>query len=198
MKRIEIEELLENALNECEKLKNLKFEIVIAKNGNETKISLEFPIRCFYHLLGFQYLVDINHLHSDTNKERLYLDVLDNKNSLKCKIVESKYILDIVPRLIAVTKLITILDSNEETYYSKSSYFIKWRRIEYDYAFHFQEDDIWYDFYFIKDNGKDSYSMISLFSDQKPLNCHANRPHTLIKKTKYFKDTDLTEQLYIK
>lgn len=189
--------LLDDALATCERLKQVFYEIVIGKNNNEININLYFTNNSFFHILGLQHIKDIYEFNNKPNPEREYLRLLKNDNSLKNKLINSKYFTsDIISRFIAITKLENILDNNLETYFDKKNYFGGMVNIiNFDYAFHVENGDSIISFYFIKNIGSNHYRMVSTFEHPKPKS-HCRRPYTIIKKTKISIKTNLKTLLF--
>lgn len=179
------EELLNNAIEACESLKKSFYKIIIGKNSNETYIELHFANNSFFHLLGLQHLKDIHEFNNRPNPEREYLRLLKDDNSLRSKVLNSRYLTDaVISRFVALAKLENILDNNLETYYDKKSYYGgRINKIEFDYVFHVKYDNRILICYFIKSTKDDCYKMVSTFEQEEP-NSHCNRSHTVLSKTK--------------
>ena len=192
-------DLLDKAIDACEKLKDVEYRIVVGKNNVETEILLSFPVNRFSHMMGFHKLKDINYLNCDErNKERIYEAVLSNRWGLRDKISGSAFIESIVPRFRAVGRLEDYLDHNEEVYYSKPNYFNHFSHIAYDFALHVIDEGNCVSFYFIREteiNGLAKYVVVSAFENEMPQG-PCRRPYTLLKKGKINKITGATTLLY--
>lgn len=98
--------------------------------------------------IGFHKIKDFNFLNkSERSKERIYKTVLNNVDNLRDKIANSHFINDINIRLETITELETMLDTNKETYYTKSNYYGNFTNINYDFAMYVKENNCYMSFY---------------------------------------------------
>lgn len=193
-------DLLDKAIDACERLRGIEYRITVGKNNSETEIVLTFPVSRFHHMLGLHKLKDVNYLNSGggRNKERIYQAVLQNDYGLRDRITNSIFVDEIIPRLRAISKLEGLLDNNEETYYSKSNYFSVFNHIDYEFAFHVIDESLHVSFYFAKEigaGGQARYVMVSTFENEVPPG-HCRRPHTLLRKAKIDKASGTTKVLF--
>lgn len=177
-------ELLDNAIKACEDLKNLRYNIIIAKNGKEVPIRLLFLKSDFSHLLGFHKLKYVLKVLSNSSSERRYEIVKTNKNGIRQTIANSKQFDLIVPRLNAIINLETILDSNNEQYYERPNH-LGDSRINYDYIFKYHDNVFTFSF-IVEDKKKNPsrYVIKSIFEDKKDDYTFGRRPYVLIYKEK--------------
>ena len=127
-----MDDLLYHAALQFEKLKNTRYRIIVGRKGYSYEIVLHFPKDSFFHLCGLQHLLDIT--FPSTNKERLYKEIHERRFSIN-DIMQSTYYEKwfIEERLLCVSKIAELIESNMMVYLINDSGYIKYTNIKADF-----------------------------------------------------------------
>ena len=127
-----MEDLLYSAALEYEKLLNKGYYILLGRKCKIYILNLRFKKSDFFNLEGLQHLTDIK--FSTTNKERIYKEILNRKNSnemLKKSVFYEKYC--IAERIAYLKRLEEMLDSNQFMFLINNKEYLKYTKIYADY-----------------------------------------------------------------
>ena len=188
-------QLLEKAIESCETLSNLTYNIVVAKNSKEFLIRLLFLKSDFSHILGLHYFKDITQLRSEQSSERRYELVKNNVANVRQLMVSSRYFERIVPRLKAIAKLESILDSNKELYYKRPEALGN-SVIHYDFLIKGVYEKVCFAFVVEDRNETPRYVVESIFEGKNRDYSFGRRPYSLLFKCKIDKASNREELLF--
>lgn len=125
-------DLLYNAALQFEKLKNIKYRIIVGRKGYSYEIILHFPYDSFFHLCGLQHLTDIT--FPSTNKERLYKEIHEGRLSLadiQHSIYYHKWFIE--ERMQCVSRIAELIESNAMVYLINNKEYIRYTNIKADF-----------------------------------------------------------------
>ncbi|HFI0112705.1 TPA: PBECR4 domain-containing protein [Streptococcus suis] len=172
-----METLFSEAIRTCYSLENSVYDFEFS----DEVISLKFETKNFYHLLGFQYLENLNRytesgksksivdkalLFKNLKKQVLYGDI--RQNNYYKKISTSRQFYDLKGRLELARELTYFLDTliSKNSYWKYTNQFGVRTHIKWDYLIEFQphmENPKRYYLFIRKDESSDYYVPISLF-----------------------------------
>lgn len=137
-------DILYEAAIEYQKLKGIKYRIVIGRKGQAYNIMLHFPPESFFHLAGLQHLEDIT--FPSKNKERIYKEILKKKLTIDdintSVFYEESYVEE---RLNDFKFLKDMIETNSFYYKINMKRYIQYTNIKADYLCeNKQEADIIY------------------------------------------------------
>lgn len=125
-------DILCSAAKEYQKLKNIKYRIVIGRKGKSYNIMLHFPPEAFFHLAGLQHLEDIT--FPSTNKERIYKEILQGKftlENIRASVFYEKCFIE--ERLLDFSLLKEMIESDSLYYMINLQRYIQYTNIKADY-----------------------------------------------------------------
>lgn len=107
-------DILKNTALKYDRLLNVKYCFKVAKKKKLHEINLVFKSYNFYHLIGMQYLNDLN--FGTTSKERIYKKILNGQITLMDLQKSAHYTSEIEERIQYLCKLEDILDNDYITF----------------------------------------------------------------------------------
>ena len=125
-------DILYDAAIEYQKLKNVKYKIILGRKGHAYNIMLHFPPESFFHLSGLQHLEDLT--FPSTNRERIYKEILKKKltiNDINISVFYDEYFIE--ERLLNFRFLRDMIESNSFYYLINAREYIRYTTIKADY-----------------------------------------------------------------